>query len=146
MKRASALAAVTALALVGAGCGDSPEDQARDDGQQAGEAVRALYDANSADQAASAVKDIRAARDDLDSDTRKRVASEVDTQSDALRRAADAYRRGRSATSAQDADAARADLRSAVQEIRSQASGLADQDNSIANEYWRGFVKGYDDD
>lgn len=146
MRRASALTAVVALALVAAGCGDSPEDQARDDGQQAGKAVRALYDADSADQAAAAVKDIRAARQDMDADTRKRVKAEADTQSDSLRKAADAYRRGQSASNPADVDQARQDLRSAVQDIRAQASALGDEDNSIANEYWRGFINGYDDD
>jgi gas vesicle protein len=134
------LAAVAAALVLLAGCGESPEDQARDDGKDVGKAVRAVADASSVDQLQQAIGDLRSAVDGLDGDTRERVQSQVETQRDELSNGVDA---ARSAGSFEDAQQ---DLKSTAQNMRSQADSFRDSNNSIANEFWRGFEEGYDGD
>jgi LPS O-antigen subunit length determinant protein (WzzB/FepE family) len=129
-----ALAAVVFAALALVACGESPEDQARDDGERAGEAVRALYDAETPEGAQSAVDELTAVRDDLDEDIREHVQDEISVQSESLQAAAEALQGGD-----------RAALQSAIQDVRAQADSFTSQDDSIANEFWRGFEEGYDD-
>jgi hypothetical protein len=43
-----------------------------------------------------------------------------------------------------DFEAARAALRDGAQELRAQADSFRSGNNSIANEFWRGFEEGYD--
>jgi hypothetical protein len=130
-----ALAAVVLAALTLVACGESPEDQARDDGERAGEAVRALYDAETPEAAQVAVDELTAVRDDLDEDIREHVQDEISVQSESLQAAAEALQGGD-----------RAALQSAIQDVRAQADSFTSQDDSIANEFWRGFEEGYDDD
>jgi uncharacterized phage infection (PIP) family protein YhgE len=134
------LAAVAAALLVLAGCGDSPEDEARDDGKDVGQAVRAVADATSLDEAQQAVTDLRAAVADMASDTRERVQSQAETQRDELSQGVQAAQRAGSF------DQAKTQLQSTAQDLRAQADSFRDSNNSIANEFWRGFEEGYDGD
>ena len=134
------LFAVAAALAVLAGCGDSPEDQARDNGKDVGKAVRAVADSTSVEEAQQAVGDLRTAVEDLDSDTREHVQSQVDTQRDELTQGVDA------AKSAGSFDQAKTELAGTAQNLRSQADSFQDSNNSIANEFWRGFEEGYDGD
>jgi hypothetical protein len=133
MRRAALGAVVLALAL--AACGESPEDEARDDGKQIGEAARALFDAESLDQAQTALDDLASAADEVDEETREAVSEQIDTQSASLSAAVDAIQGG-------DLDG----LKSAVQQVRSQADSFRSGEDSVANEFWRGFEEGYDAD
>jgi hypothetical protein len=130
--------AVAAVAL--SACGDSPEDQARDDGKDVGEAVRQLADATSIDDARAAVEDLRGAVDGLDSDTRERVQKQVETQRDTVSDAVD------SAAQAGSFEDARTALADGAQQLRSQADSFQSTNNSVTNEFWRGFEEGYDGD
>jgi hypothetical protein len=132
------LAAVGAALVVLAGCGDSPEDQARDDGKDVGQATRAVADASSVDELRQAVGELRTAVDGLDGDTRERVQSQVETQRDELSKGVD------DATSAGSFEEAQQQLQSTAQNLRSQADSFGESNNSIANEFWRGFEEGYD--
>jgi hypothetical protein len=134
------LAAVAAALLILAGCGDSPEDEARDDGKDVGQAVRAVADATSLDEAQQAVTDLRAAVADMASDTRERVQSQAETQRDELSQGVQAAQRAGSF------DQAKTQLQSTAQDLRAQADSFRDSNNSIANEFWRGFEEGYDGD
>jgi len=134
MRRATLVAAAM-LALAFAACGESPEDEARDDGEQVGEAVRALFDSESLDQARTALEDVASATDAIDEETRDAVSEQVDTQGAGLSAAVDAIQAG-------DLDG----LKSAVQQVRSQADSFQSGEDSVANEFWRGFEEGYDDD
>jgi hypothetical protein len=134
------LAAVAAALLILAGCGDSPEDEARDDGKDVGQAVRAVADATSLDEAQQAVTDLRAAVADMASDTRERVQSQAETQRDELSQGVQAAQRAGSF------DQAKTQLQSTTQDLRAQADSFRDSNNSIANEFWRGFEEGYDGD
>jgi hypothetical protein len=134
------LAAVAAALLILAGCGDSPEDEARDDGKDVGQAVRAVADATSLDEAQQAVTDLRAAVADMASDTREHVQSQAETQRDELSQGVQAAQRAGSF------DRAKTQLQSTAQDLRAQADSFRDSNNSIANEFWRGFEEGYDGD
>jgi len=132
--RRTAIVAALAVAVFGVGaCGKSPEDEARKDGKQVGEAVRELRDAESLDQAKAAVGDLRKAVGELGEDARDAVSSQVETQSNTLSDAAEALGSG-------DLDG----VKEGAQEIRSQAEAFKHGNNSVANEFWRGFEEGYD--
>lgn len=133
-----ACAAVVAVAL--SGCGDSPEDQARDDGKEVGEAVRHLADATSIDDARAAIDELRGAVDGLDDDTRERVQKQVETQRDTVSDAVD------SAAQAGNFEDAQTALADGAQQLRSQADSFQSTNNSVTNEFWRGFEEGYDGD
>jgi hypothetical protein len=140
VNRLRVLVGVGLAAAALTGCGESPEDEARDDGKQVGEATRAVADATSVDQAKQAVADLKAAVGELDSDTRERVQSQVETQGDQLSKTVDRV------TEAGSFEEARAELDSASQQLRAQADSFRSGNDSIANEFWRGFEEGYDGD
>ena len=140
MIRLRQLAAVAAALLILAGCGDSPEDEARDDGKDVGKAVRAVADATSLDEAQQGVTDLRTAVADMASDTREHVQSQAETQRDELSQGVQAAQRAGSF------DQAKTQLQSTAQDLRAQADSFRDSNNSIANEFWRGFEEGYDGD
>ena len=71
--RSLALVGIAAVGLALSGCGSSPEDDARDSGEDIGEAIAEFQTANSAEAAGAAIDKFRAAVNDLDDDTRKRV-------------------------------------------------------------------------
>ena len=133
MRRAPFVAAALVAALGVGACGKSPEDEARKDGKQVGAAVRELFDARSIDDAKSAAGDLRSAVGDLGKDARKAVSSQVDTQSATVAEGVDALQSG-------DLNGVKA----SAQQIRSQAESFRHSDNSVANEFWRGFEEGYD--
>ncbi len=146
MTRLRIVAAALAASLALAGCGNSPEDEARDDGKAVGQATRALYDATTPVDAQAAAADLRASIEDLGDDARERVREQVETQGDTLDKAVQAYQAGRTAAAqGGDVEGARNDLRNAVQQIASQADSYRSGNDSIANEFWRGFEDGFDD-
>ena len=133
MRRTTVIAAGLVVALALGGCGKSPEDKARDDGKNVGEATRALFDAQSPEEARAAAGELKTAVSGLGEDARDAVREQVETQSGTLSKAADAVRAGDTT-----------ELKSAVDEIRSQAASFRDSGDSVANEFWRGFQDGYD--
>ena len=138
MRRLLALAVIAIIAL--AGCGSSPEDKARDDGKAVGKAVRAVKDATSVDQASSALNDLKDAVDKVHTDTRDHIKDQVSTLRGQVSGAVDA---ARAAGSPADATAS---LQTSAQNVRAQADAFRNGNNSIANEFWRGFEEGYDGD
>jgi hypothetical protein len=135
--RAAAVALVAVLAV--AGCGDSPEDQARDNGKDVGTAVRHLADASSISEAQKAAGEIRESVSGLDTDTRDHVQDQIDTQRDTLVASVD------KAKSSGSFEGAKTALHQGAQDVRAQADSFRSGTNSIANEFWRGFEEGYDD-
>jgi soluble cytochrome b562 len=142
-RAATVLAVLIALLLGLTACGTPPEDKARDDGKQLGEAMRTLYDAGSVQEALDALPAVRTAVKDIREDARDEVGDQVAAQEDSVQDAADAMQGLRSSSNPQQADDAIGDLRTAINDIRSQASD--NRDNSVANEFWRGFREGFDD-
>ena len=135
MRRTTAVTAAVIAALALGACGESPEDEAREDGEQMGEAMRALFDAGSIEDAQAAVGDLKKAVEELSEDTRPAVAEQVESQRDTLSDAGDALR-------ARDTT----ELKAAVQELRAQGDAFRNGSDSVANEFWRGFEEGYDGD
>ena len=144
MSRVPVVAGVLAACLSLAACGESPEDEARDDGERVGQATRALYVAATPEDAQKAADELRAAVNELGADTRERVRDQVDVQSKSLTNAVDAYRRGGTATTSGGVEDARENLREAVQDIAAQADSFRSGNDSVANEFWRGFEDGFD--
>lgn len=133
MRRAAAVAA--ALALAAGACGDSPEDDAYDDGKRMGESVRALFDAPDLDDAQSAINGIRASVDEAGDETKEHVSDQIETQRGSIEKAAQAASSG-------DLQ----DLKAEVQDVVAQADSFRSGSNSITNAFWRGFEDGYDAD
>jgi hypothetical protein len=132
-----------ALAVAGAGCGESPEDNAKDHGEDVGEAFRELTDARSAqevDDAAVDLKDAVAAVGDSGGD---RVQQQLATQQANINQAIAAVK---SALAAGDVAGAQATLQSQLQEVRAQAQAFQSSGDSVANAFWDGVKEGYDDD
>ena len=141
--RGIALALLATLALGVVACGEAPEDKARSDGKQLGEAMRTLYDADTPQQAAGALPAVQTAVKDIREDARDEVGDQVDAQEDSVQDAQEALQSLQTAGDQAEVDDARGDLRTAINDIRSQAND--NRDNSVANEFWRGFRDGFDD-
>jgi gas vesicle protein len=132
-----------ALAASGVGCGETPEDNAKDHGEDVGEAFRDLTDARSAteiEDAAQQLKDAVAAVGDSGGD---RVQQQLSTQQANVQQAiADV----KSALASGDVAGAQATLQSQLQEVRAQAQAFQSSNDSVANAFWDGVKEGYDDD
>jgi Sec-independent protein translocase protein TatA len=140
VRRRSWLAAIVAVAIAVAGCGSSPEDKARDDGKAVGKAVREVKDATSVDQATQALNDVKAAVDEVHTDTRDHIKDQVSTLRGQISGSID------TAKAAGNPADATASLQTSAQNVRAQADAFRNGNNSIANEFWRGFEEGYDGD
>jgi hypothetical protein len=131
MRRAVVLA-LAALALAAAGCGDSPEDQARNAGEQIGGDLYAVQNAKSAGDARQALDDIRSQLKDvggeLPAGLRDRLSAIAEDLQASLR-------------SAQDSAARRA----AFLDAQSQLDAVASDTDSVVNEFRRGVRQGYQD-
>ena len=127
------LLVVAALTL--AACGTSPEDRAHDDGKALGSAVKKLYNATDVSQAQAAVGEVQDAVGMIHSETRDHIKQQAQLQADTIRSAMSNLSSGGSL------DALKGD----IQDLRAQASSFEDQNDSIANSFWQGFVDGYDD-
>ena len=134
MTRATAIAAAALAALAIGACGDSPEDDARESGEDIGEAVHQLFTAENAESAGEAIDTIRAEVEDMEEDTRERVSEQVETQRGELEKAGEAIASG-------DTTA----LKETAQQMRAQADAFRSTNDSVTNEFWRGFQDGYDD-
>jgi ABC-type glycerol-3-phosphate transport system substrate-binding protein len=131
-RRRLVAAALSATLLLGA-CGDSPEDKAHNDGKKVGEATRTLFDSSSAADAKTAAKDLRNTINGVGDEVRKTVRTQLATQRDTLQRAVQGVKQG---------DVAQ--VKDSVQQIRAQADAFSHSNDSVANEFWRGFKEGYD--
>jgi gas vesicle protein len=132
-----------ALAVVGAGCGETPEDNAHDHGEDVGEAFRALTNARSVPEiqdAAQQLKDAVAAVGDSGGD---RVQEQIKTQQGNVEQA---VAQVKSALAAGDAAGAQATLQNDLQDVRAQAQAFRSSNDSVANAFWDGVKEGYDDD
>lgn len=132
-----------ALAVAGAGCGESPEDNARDHGEDVGEAFRDLTNARSAPEiqaAAQELKDAVAAVGDSGGD---RVQEQLKTQQGNVEAAINEVT---AALGAGDAAGAQAALQSNLQDARAQAQAFRSSGDSVANAFWDGVKEGYDGD
>ncbi|MBJ7471304.1 MAG: hypothetical protein JHD16_08370 [Solirubrobacteraceae bacterium] len=132
MKRLIGISLIAATAAFAAGCGESPEDQARDAGEQVGEDLRTMRTATSSEEAGRAIdsvaKEIEGIREDLPA----RLADELATIQEDTR-----------AELAKATDAA--GRRSVYLDAASQINALASDTNSVINEFRRGVREGLTD-
>jgi gas vesicle protein len=132
-----------ALAVAGAGCGETPEDNAKDHGEDVGEAFRDLTDARSVSEieaAAQQLKDAVAAVGDSGGD---HVKQQLSTQQATVQQA---IANVKSELAAGDVAGARATLQNDLQDVRAQAQAFQSSNDSVANAFWNGVKDGYDDD
>jgi gas vesicle protein len=127
-----AAALLAALAL--GACGTSPEDEARNEGEQIGADLRDLGTVTSADEARTVLENLQSDVQDLSEETRDAVSEQIDTQRETLTSAVDDLQSGEEGA-----------LKSAVQQMRAQADAFRSGTDSVANEFWRGVEDGYDD-
>jgi hypothetical protein len=136
-RRSRALPALLAvLALVVAGCGDSPEDDARSDGKAVGEAIYTLRTATSAEERGRAIDTIRERTASVRDELQPAIATEIQAIGVELRAAAEEGR---------DAASSAAALRSAALDARARLDALSSDTDSVLNEFRRGVREGYED-
>jgi len=140
MTRVRAAVALMLVAGALAACGESPEDQARDDGEDVGAAVRAVADSTSVAEARDNIAKLRDAVKGIDTDTADKVRSQLETQRDTISSTVE------SVSQAGSFDEAKTAVQGAAQDLRAQADAFRNSSSSIANEFWRGFEDGYDGD
>ncbi|WP_445151530.1 hypothetical protein [Baekduia sp. Peel2402] len=143
--RARSLAtAFAVVALAVAGCGDSPEDTAHDNGKAVGEALAQLGDAQDVQQLTDATVAVRQAVSDVSDDVGSRVRKQVDAQRDSLNSVVGDLRTAITSDDAEARDQARTKLQDSVQDLRSRASSFSDSNDSVTNSFWDGVKDGYD--
>jgi hypothetical protein len=146
-RRGTALVAAAALALAGAaaGCGDSPEDDAHDQGKAVGSALAQLTAARSADELQTATTALKSAVSDVSDDVGDRARSQVAVQRDGLNQAIGDLRQALTSGDPDTAAQARTELQGDVQDLRARAGSFSSSNDSVVNSFWDGVKDGYDD-
>jgi hypothetical protein len=132
------LAAVFATSLTIAVWPASEADKARDDGEQMGQAVSALYDAQSAEEVDAALADLETAVADTAYHAGDRVDEQLSDTEDALARAADGFV-GAHTTDGWDADVYQAELDLAVDDLAGQGQDIREDAPEVVQAFWDGF-------
>ena len=135
------LAAVVATSLTIAIWPASEADKARTDGEQVGQAVSTLYDAQSAEEVDAALADLDVAVTDTANHAGDRVNEQLSDTQDALARAADGFA-GAHTTDGWDADLYQAELDVAVDDLQSQAQNTREDAPEVEQAFLDGFDSG----
>jgi hypothetical protein len=122
----------------------SETDKARADGEQLGQAVAHLYDAQSSAEVDDALAEVHAAAADTREHAGDAVAGQVADQEDALDRAADGFAGVHTSTDAFDVDLYQAELNDAVDDLANQADDLRTQGPENQQAFWDGCQTGLD--
>jgi hypothetical protein len=136
------LAAVAVAAVIVALWPASEADKARDDGEQFGSAVAALYYADSAEEVDAALVDMRDAAADSRSHAGDAVAEQVSDQAGALERAADGFVGSRTADDSFSQDLYQAELDVAVDDLTNNADDFATNAPEVQQAFWEGVDAG----
>lgn len=132
MKRLITTGLLLTSTVFAAGCGESPEDQARDAGQDIGESLRVIYTADSAEAVGKELDKIDAAaeqaRAELPEEFREQLAPIREEFAEEARAATDP-----------------AALRAAYLNAVAQFNTLKSDTNSVVNEFRRGVAEGLAD-
>ena len=120
----------------------SEADKARDDGEQLGAAVSALYDADSAEEVDTAVADLQDAAADTRSHAADRFDEQIDDTQDALSRAADGFAGTVTADSDWDQIRYEAELDAAVDDLDDQFTNTREDAPEVEQAFWDGFDSG----
>jgi hypothetical protein len=120
----------------------SAADKARADGEHLGQAVGALYEAQSPADVDAAFADINSALDDTRAHAGDELSNQVDKQADALNRAADGFVGSHTSSDSWDADLYQSELDYAVDDLTNNAGDFQDQRSDVSAAYWDGFQTG----
>jgi hypothetical protein len=120
----------------------SAADKARDDGEQFGQAVSSLYDAQSAAEVDAALADIHTAAVETRDHAGDAVADQVAAQEDALARAADGFVGSVTTDDAFEADLYQAELDVAVDDLTRQADDFRTEGPEVQQAFWDGYETG----
>jgi hypothetical protein len=120
----------------------SEVDKARADGDQFGQAVAQLQDAQSTAEVDAALVEVRTAASDTADHAGDALAEQVDDQADALDRAVDGFVGEHSADDGFEQDLYAAQLDVAVDDLTSQAEDFRTQGPEVEQAFWDGFDSG----
>jgi hypothetical protein len=139
---AGLLVAATLVAATVALWPASEADKARDDGEQLGEAVTALYYAESSAEVDAALADVQDAVLDTRDHAGDAVYDHVAAQEDALARAADGFVGSRTADDEFEAEVYQAELDVAIDDLDRQAEAFRDQGPEVRQAFYEGYQDG----
>jgi hypothetical protein len=139
---AGLLAAAILTVLVIAVWPASEAEKARADGKQLGEAVGALYNAQSAEEVEAALADVHTAAVDSRDHAGDAIADQVAAQEDALARAANGFVGTHTGDDAFESDLYQAELDVAIDDLTGQADEFRTQAPEVQQSYWDGFQEG----
>jgi hypothetical protein len=122
----------------------SEADKARADGEQLGQAVSDLQNAQSEAEVEAALADVDAAVTDAREHAGDEVSEQVAEQQDALSRAVDGFVGANTTDDAFEADLYEAELDYALDDLESQAADFREQGPEVHQAYWEGFEDGYE--
>jgi hypothetical protein len=120
----------------------SAAEKARADGQNLGEAVGALYYADTTEEVDAALTDISSALQDTRDHAGDEISQQVDDQADALNRAADGFVGSYTADNDWDQDLYQSELDYAVDDLVDNADDWANQRSDVKQAYAEGFQDG----
>jgi hypothetical protein len=120
----------------------SEADKARDDGEQVGQAVTQLYEAQSAEEVDAALAELDAAVTDTRAHAGDEVADHVAEQQDALARAAEGFVGYYTTDSDWDAALYEAELEIAVDDLTREADDFRGQGPEVNEAFWQGVDDG----
>ena len=120
----------------------SEADKARADGEQFGQAVAQLQNAQSTAEVDAALLDVRAAAADTREHAGDAVAEQLDDQADALYRAADGFVGVYAADDEFEQDIYQAELDIAVDDLTSQAEDFRTTGPEVQQAFWDGYDTG----
>jgi hypothetical protein len=120
----------------------STVEQARDDGERFGEAVSALYNAQSSDEVDAALGDTASAAVDTRDHVGDDVANHVSDQQDALARAADGFVGTYTADDSWSVDLYQAELNTAVEDFADEAEQFRTTGPEAAQAFYEGVQTG----
>jgi hypothetical protein len=117
----------------------SEADKARADGEQLGQAVSALYAAESAAEVDTALADVSEAAADTRAHAGDRANEQLSDTEDALARAADGFVGAHTSDSNWDADLYQAELDIAIDDLDNQAQDIREDAPEVEQAFWDGF-------
>ena len=120
----------------------SEADKARDDGEQLGEAVTALYYAEDSAEVDAALSDVHQAVVDTRDHAGDAVYNQAVDQEDALARAADGYVGSVTAGDEFEQDVYQVELEVALDDLNRQAADFRDQGPEVRQAFYEGYQDG----
>ena len=120
----------------------SEADKARADGEQLGQAVTQLYEAQSSTEVEAALAELDVAVDETRAHAGDEVADQAADQADALARAADGFAGYHTTDSEWDAALYEAEFDIALDDLSSQASDFREQGPEVQQAFWDGVDDG----